>query len=222
MGGRPARLLRRGVLAAHRGLGSGGRQCAPARARRGKRWAHQGAVRDRWRRRRAARQGRDLVRRHRGSAPQPRGGGAALGLRPRAGRSERFLGGGTGVRACVGWKRGGKADLLHGALPHQARPDPVPGRGRTVPRGGRTGPHGGRVPQLLGVLAVGHVPGRPPAVHPDGARPRERLRAVDAGVRAGVGLATRVVARGERNQHDDRLPRDTGHCRRIPQGVQGL
>ena len=191
----------------------------PARASR----VDQGRVRLRRRRRAAAREGRDLGRQRRRRAPEPRRRAAGLGLRRRAARGrrdawERELGrirvdGGTRDQRVVFYTA-----LYHAMLTPNVYMD-VDGqyRGRDL-----AGPSGRRLHVLLGVLALGHVPRAASAAHAHRPRAHRGFREDDAAAVPGGRTAAGVGARGQRDGHDDRLPRGAGDRRRDPQGHRRL
>ena len=121
----------------------------------------------------------------------------------------------TGQDRGAGRQRARPRELLHRPLPHDDRPERVERRRRAVPRARRArahGPYPGRAStrRLHRLLALGHVPHRPSALHAPRPGAHDGLRPLlPAPVRAGR-AAARVGALGQRDQHDDRLPQRAG------------
>ncbi len=124
-----------------------------------------------------------------------------------------------------GHRPGHARGLLHRALPRLHGPHALQRRRRQLSRVGPQGPRPGRVPELLHVLAVGHLPGGARrcsrSCNPSGsttsfgtmlAHYRQFKPARPAG----------LVARGQRDLVHDRQPRDPGDRRGLRQGFPPL
>ena len=102
--------------------------------------------------------------------------------------------------------------VLHRALPRSARAHALLRCRRPLSRSRRQDASR-RAAQLFHLLALGHLPRRAPPLHPALPGTRRRNGAFPARLCRTERAAARVDAVGQRDRHDDRLPRRSGHCR---------
>ena len=178
----------------------------------------EGPVRLRRQRRAAARESRHFGGQHRRRAQESQRRAAGLGLRRRAAGGQRRVG--ARARPHSRGRRHARPArrLLHRALSRDADAQRLHGRGRPVSRPRSRRPSGAGLHVLLGVLALGHVSRAPSAADADRSRAHRGFREDDAAAVPGGRTAAGVGARGQRDRHDDRLPRGAGDRGRDSQG----